>query len=419
MAMDAPARTLAAPPLRIPAEGVRLALLWLTGFSGAFVFIEPSPYEVMSLLTALAFAASGLTLRTALLPLIVLLFFYNVGFWIALVPVIGEDKTLTWVLVSGYLSVTAIFYAAMLAENTLARLAHLCRGFMLGAVVAASAGIVGFFNVLPQLSDLFMLYERARGTFNDPNVLGAFLVFPAMLALQRVYAGRFVQALVGGAMLGLFAIAVLLTFSRGAWGQLAFSALAMTALIFFTSRSPRERLRIGVLALLAVLALLGVVVLLVSVESIAEMFRQRATFEQSYDTGHYGRFGRHILGFELALDRPFGIGPFQFRRITPEDPHNVFLNSFMAGGWLSGFCYLTLVCVTLINGLRHAFVDTPWRAIYIAVYAVFLGIVGESLIIDTDHWRHFFLLLGVLWGLMIAARPDAAAAMPVRALRAD
>jgi hypothetical protein len=43
----------------------------------------------------------------------------------------------------------------------------------------------------------------------------------------------------------------------------------------------------------------------------------------------------------------------------------------------------------------------------IAVYAAFVGAAGESLIIDTDHWRHYFLLLGTLWGLIIATRAHA------------
>jgi hypothetical protein len=28
-------------------------------------------------------------------------------------------------------------------------------------------------------------------------------------------------------------------------------------------------------------------------------------------------------------------------------------------------------------------------------------------LIDSDHWRHYFLLLGVLWGLMAVSRPYA------------
>ena len=33
----------------------------------------------------------------------------------------------------------------------------------------------------------------------------------------------------------------------------------------------------------------------------------------------------------------------------------------------------------------------------IAVYSAYTGMMIESLIIDSDHWRHVFLLLGVLW----------------------
>ena len=29
----------------------------------------------------------------------------------------------------------------------------------------------------------------------------------------------------------------------------------------------------------------------------------------------------------------------------------------------------------------------------------------EGAIIDIDHWRHYFLILGALWGLMVASRP--------------
>jgi hypothetical protein len=31
-------------------------------------------------------------------------------------------------------------------------------------------------------------------------------------------------------------------------------------------------------------------------------------------------------------------------------------------------------------------------------------LVLESAIIDTDHWRHWFLLVGLIWGVSAAAR---------------
>jgi hypothetical protein len=51
------------------------------------------------------------------------------------------------------------------------------------------------------------------------------------------------------------------------------------------------------------------------------------------------------------------------------ESHNSFLDSFMAGGWISG-------------------------AAYIALYATFAAEVGESYIIDVQHWRHYFLIMG-------------------------
>ena len=71
---------------------MRGALLWLTGFAGAIVFMEPSPYEVASLLTIVVFAITGLALRPALMPLVVMLLLNNIGFRIAVMPVLDQPR---------------------------------------------------------------------------------------------------------------------------------------------------------------------------------------------------------------------------------------------------------------------------------------------------------------------------------------
>jgi len=58
-----------------------------------------------------------------------------------------------------------------------------------------------------------------------------------------------------------------------------------------------------------------------------------------------------------------------------------------------------------VRGLAYVFVATPWRKTYLAVYCAFVGTVVESAIIDIDHWRHFFLIIGVVWGLMTVSQP--------------
>ena len=58
-------------------------------------------------------------------------------------------------------------------------------------MIAATLGVAGYFNLVPGGHDLLTLYGRARGTFKDPNVLGAFLILPALFALQSVVSDKF------------------------------------------------------------------------------------------------------------------------------------------------------------------------------------------------------------------------------------
>jgi hypothetical protein len=401
-AVVAAARTAVAGPY-LSTEKLRGALLWLIGFSGAFVFIEPSPYEYVGIIGIALFVLNGISLNAALTPLILLLVMLNIGYASAVVQVSNQPKAVTWVLISVYLATTAIFYAAMLGAALQRRLDLLMRGYVAAALIAAFVAVAAYFHLMGSASDTFVLYDRARGTFNDPNVLGAFLVLPSLLMFRRLLAGR--RMIRSTLMLLIMLAALFLSFSRGAWGQFALAATLVMSLTFITSSSVRERFRVVLIAVLGVLVIAGAIVALLSISQVADLFAQRANLEQSYDFGRYGRFGRYSLGFDTALEHPFGIGPLQFYLLFTEDAHNTFLNDFMSGGWLAGFAYLTLSLVTLAMSTRFVFVRTPWQPIYHVVYAAYVGTIAESAIIDIDHWRHYFLILGVLWGLMAASRP--------------
>jgi O-Antigen ligase len=430
-ATAAPTSAMAAPPPAKAAPRVlalQRALVWLAGASVAIVFVEPSPYELVTVVAAVVFFATGLRLRLLFMPPLLLLVLINTGYSTSAIPLLDSSIIASWIATSWYMALTVVFLAMVMSEDTTARLDMLRRGLIVGGILASLAAIGGYFNLVPGGYDLLTLYGRGRGTFKDPNVLGAFLILPSLFVLQDVVAARFARALRSAVALGIMALAILLAFSRAAWGQLILTPIFMLALMLLTSRSNAERSRIVVVTICAALAGALLVAALLSFSSVADMFQQRASFDQSYDEGRFGRFGRHILGAEMALDLPFGIGPLQFHRFFPEDTHNSYLNAFMSGGWLSGVCYPALVFLTLITGFRHVFVRVPWQRSYLAVFAAFLGTVGESFIIDTDHWRHFFMMLGVMWGLFSAAQPykfggqavtaEAAQASPRRSLSA-
>ena len=380
------------------------ALVWLVGASGAIVFIEPSPYELTTLTAAVFFIATGLRLRLVFMPLLLLLVLLNVGYSIGAIPFLDKSEVANWIATSWYMAVTVMFFAMVVSEDSAARLDMLRRGLIVGALIAATSGIAGYFNLVPGGHDLLTLYERARGTFKDPNVLGAFLILPALFLLQSVVSDRLGKSLRSAIALGIVTLAILLAFSRAAWGGLVLTSAFMLALMVLTSQSRAQRSRIIVMSVIAVIAVALLLAVLLSFDSVSEMFRQRASFDQSYDEGRFGRFGRHILGADMALDLPFGIGPLQFHNYFPEDTHNSYLNAFMSGGWLAGICYPALVFVTVITGFRHVFVPVPWQRTYLAIFSAFLGTVGESFVIDTDHWRHFWMMLGAMWGMFAAAQ---------------
>ena len=105
----------------------------------------------------------------------------------------------------------------------------------------------------------------------------------------------------------------------------------------------------------------------------------------------------------MILESPNGLGPFEFFRLYGTQQHVVYMQAFLVYGWIGGAAYLALVMVTLAIGFRAALVPAPWQAYLIAGYAAFVGEAVEGFIVDTDHWRHFFLVLGLVWGLTAAS----------------
>jgi hypothetical protein len=97
----------------------------------------------------------------------------------------------------------------------------------------------------------------------------------------------------------------------------------------------------------------------------------------------------------------------------------------MVYGWLGGVGYLMLLLATFVAAFRGVFITTPWQPYLVTATAAFSGNVFEGVVIDTDHWRHFFLLLGMVWGLSAASvrsaqarRMSSAAGVPAAMLPA-
>lgn len=377
--------------------------LWLMGCGGGVVFVEPSPYELAFALAFLVFVVGGMRMGAGAVVMIALLMIFNVGGLFSLIPFMHDGDAVMFIAISFYLAITSAFLAAVIQNDSRARLEALKWGCVCGAVIASTAGILGYFNVAG-LGSAFTLFGRASGTFKDPNVLGTFVILPLVLLAQDILTSRRLKP----AALAAFAIilfgGVFLSFSRGAWGHAVISVALMVALTFLLTAGARLRRRIVALSIAgAGLMAVGLVALL-SIDAVGSMFEQRASLNQSYDVGATGRFGRYARALPELLERPAGYGPLQFRHFWVEDPHNVYLNAFASYGWLGGVAYLTLIGATLVVGWRSVTMAGPTQPFAIAVWSTLFVQILQGFTIDTDHWRHFYLMLGLTWGLFDIGR---------------
>jgi O-antigen ligase len=371
-------------------------LLFAAILSGFFVYVEPSPYEFLVGLLALAAVCLGLTVDRKLLPLVLLLLLWNIAGLASLLPVLHDGEAIKFLAISFYLAFSAVLFACLFLRDSLQRLEVVRRAYVLAAVLAALAGVAGYFHLVPG-ADLFTLSDRARGTFKDPNVYAPFLILPALFLAERIVSdGMRLHRVIA---MALIVVGLFLSFSRGAWMHFVVSATFLVALMFLAAPTVLQRRRILALAWIAAIGAVGLITVLLSFDPVGNLFEQRASILQEYDSPDTGRFGRQTTSLPVLLERPNGVGPVQFRQHFGQDPHNVYLNAFASYGWIGGIAYLLLVLSTLYVGFRHALTPTPWQPYLIPALATFVGLALEGFVVDTDHWRHFYLILGIIWAL--------------------
>src|SRR5690606_38400441 len=119
------------------------------------------------------------------------------------------------------------------------------------AVITSALGIAGYLDAFPGAA-VFTLYGRASGAFEDPNVFGPFLVLPAIFMMHRLMTGSVLATPVYAVPLLVLVAGIFFSFSRGAWGLFAASAIMMVGGLFLQSASGLFRIRVVIMSLVAV-----------------------------------------------------------------------------------------------------------------------------------------------------------------------
>jgi hypothetical protein len=393
------------PALRGPWswERIVLALLWVFVACGAVSLIEPSPYDLMFVVTAPLWAIGGFRLHRSLGPILFLWVFYLFAGFLALMPYVIEPDPVKYQFQTLYLICTVIFFTIFFSQNTAERLQVTLRGFTFGAVLSALFGLLAYMNVGGLGATMLTEYEgRLNGMFKDPNVLGSYLILAACYLAQRVLlADARRPVLTGGALL-IVILAIFLTFSRGSWGATTVALTMVFAMSFLTCGSKVLRQRMIVLAVSGLLLVGGAIAGALSNGRVDNLLHDRFTVAKDYDEGPNGRFGNQLRSIPMLLERPLGFGPLRFRLYFGLEPHNSYVNSFASFGWLGGFTWFTIVGWTMVIGFRLMLVFSPYQRFAQVYWPTLFVLLMQGFQIDIDHWRQVFLCFGAIWGLEAA-----------------
>ena len=372
------------------------AMVTFAVFLSGFVISEPAPYEVFLVALIGLWALIGLKISRYVAPLLALLILFMTGGILSLTVMDDLDTGPMYMAVSGFLALSAVFFAAII-EARHERLKLIFNAWVTAGVITALLGILGYFGAIPG-GEKFTLYDRAKGAFQDPNVFGPFLVAPSLYLIHGLLTDRLSRAPLKVIGILIMAFGLFLSFSRAAWALYLFCACALVLIMLLKERTGAFRLKILTLTLGGAVLMIAALVIALQIPQVSNLFSSRTQLVQDYDGGHLGRFERHRIGFLMSMEKPLGIGPMVFSKIFPEDEHNIWLKCLTSYGWLGFVCYVTLICWTVSIGFRFLLLDRPWQPALMIAWIVLIGHAAIGNVIDTDHWRHFYLLLGIVWG---------------------
>jgi O-antigen ligase len=192
-------------------------------------------------------------------------------------------------------------------------------------------------------------------------------------------------------------MATLFAFSRGAFGVLAaaMGIFSLSCLFIVRDKGISRKLVIS-LSIGGIAGFFGLVYA-VAFTDMAQFMSQRLAM-QSYDQH---RFAMQAAAWHVAAAHPLGVGPGAWLTIHWQLPHNVYL-LILAENGLVGCIGFVLWCVGCVwRGLGGMVRRTPHAPYYAMGLAVAIGLLLESMIIDTLHWRQLFLFMSFPVGLRI------------------
>jgi O-antigen ligase len=361
------------------------------------VRIEPAPVDGMfAVIIAVALVTGRIDLRAAPLWVSGAVAAFVALNLLSCLEAVDAGRAAFFMSITVYCVLLGLWTASFTRSERRARLVLVA--YVGVAVVSAVASTLALYVTFPG-SEALTAFEvtRARGLFKDPNVYGPFLVVAAVLLLMEVLEPRLlrVRASLKLVMLGALFVGVFTAYSRAGW----LNMVVALAVLLIVLPLRRGGLRRALALLLSALIAVGAVGAVVAITGSGSFVEERARY-QTYDNE---RFGAQERGLELAEGNPIGIGPGQFEVRAPISAHSTYIRVLAEQGIAGFFAIVALMFGTLVLALRNVALGRGTFGITsVALLACWCGILANSLFVDTLHWRHLWIVAGLIWAAAFA-----------------
>ena len=363
----------------------------------AVVRVEPAPVDAAFAVIMIVAAVTGrFRLNQAPLSMVSLCGAFIALNVLSMMDAVDVVRAVKFVSITIYLLAFAIWTCGYVDRRERAR--RVIRVYIGAAVVSALFATIALRVRFP--GSVYLItddYERAVGLFKDPNVYGPFLVPAALILLEEMLRpsllrrGRFFKSI--GFL--ILVIGVVFSYSRAAALNLAVGIAVMLLVLTFRRGAGKRAFALFAVVLVVVSAVGWVVV----ASGSLQFLEQRARF-QTYDTQ---RFGAQRTGIELAEEHPIGIGPGQFEVLSPVSAHSTYIRALAEEGALGAAVLFALMFGVFLIAARNA---VRGRSTYgigsMALLAAWCGALANSVFVDTLHWRHLWLIAGLIWAAAMA-----------------
>jgi O-antigen ligase len=355
------------------------------------VQVEPAPPDaVFAIVIAVAIVTGRFRLDGAPLSIVAIVVAFLALNVLSIANAVDPARGIAFFAITLYLAVFGIWFAGYVNSERRARLT--VRAYLVAAVTSAILGSASLFLTFPGSEIMNNDGLRAKALFADPNVFGPFLVPIALILLAEMLQPRLLRSGTSMKLLLLFVLVlgIFFSYSRGAYVNLLIGIIVMLAVTAVQRGGGRRTT-----ALIAILCFGGIAVFgAASATGSLDFFEQRAQ-QQSYDTK---RFAAQERGIAYGRENLLGIGPGQFEVLAPVPSHNLYVRAFSEQGLLGLVLALAFVLGTLLIALANAFAGRDTFGIAsAALLGAWVGMIVESAVIDTLHWRHLWLVAALIW----------------------